>query len=56
MPRWRHLRLGEPEVKLSELSGPPRRSMLCLGDPLCLSVVKLHLGIPVSFVLVPLFH
>ena len=25
-PRWRHLRLGEPEPKFFEFSGPPRRS------------------------------
>ena len=25
-PRWRHLRLGGPEPKFSEFSGPPRCS------------------------------
>ena len=48
--RRRHLRLGEPEVKFSELSGPPRCSMLRLGEPLRLGVAKLRLGIPISFV------
>ena len=38
------------------LSGPPRRSMLRLGEPLCLSVALLLLGVPVSYVLVSLFR
>ena len=29
--------------------------MLCLGEPLCLSVAKLRLGVPASYVLVSLF-
>ena len=49
LPRQRHLRLGKPEVKFYELSGQPRRSMPRLG------VAKLHLGVLVSYVLVPLF-
>ena len=55
-PRRRHLGLSNPDVKFSELDGLPRRSMLCLGEPLCLRVAKLRLGVPVSYVLVHLFR
>ena len=55
-PMQRHLHLGEPEVKFSELFGPLRHSMFRLGEPLHLGVAKLRLGVPVRFVLVPLFH
>ena len=62
MPRRRSPRLGvelclgEPEVKFSELSGPPRHSMFRLGEPLRLGVAKLRLGVLVSSILVPLFR
>ena len=42
------LRLGGPEPWVSALSGSPRSSMLCLGEPLHLSVAKLRLGASVS--------
>ena len=48
-PRQRPLRLGGPEPRVYELSGPPRRSMLRQGKPL-------RLGVLVSSVLVPFFR
>ena len=54
--RQKLLRLGGPELRVSAFSSPLRSSMLRLGKPLCLGIVKLRLGIPVSSVLVPLFR
>ena len=62
MPRRRsprlgiELRIGEPEVKFLELYGPPRHSMLRLGEPLRLGVASIRLGVPTSSVFVPLFR
>ena len=55
-PRKRPLRVGGPDPKVSALSGPPRRCVLHLGEPLYLGVAKLRLGVPVSSILVPLFR
>ena len=42
--------------KVFALFGPPRHSMLRLGEPLYLSIALLRLGVPVSYVLVSLFR
>ena len=45
------LRLSGPKPRNSALSGLPRSSMLRLGEPLCLGIALLHLGVPISSVL-----
>ena len=51
-PRRRSPRLGVelrlPKLRFLALSSPPRHSMLRLGEPLCVSVALLRLGVPVS--------